>query len=232
MNPNNTCSLIEDLLPLYVEDMVTETSKKEIEEHLKECDRCSEILRSIKEENKFFTNEELFERETNDNREKEIKCIKNIKRKIVINIIITMLITAITIIAIFCIYILSPYRFIKNEDGKLILYNFDTGNIKQGIDSTNMIATYTLDDNGKEIEYNIIFTFNKNDVCINARTVISGYNEKELNNYKTVWEDSLSSSNMKIENQKLYMNENSYIGKTKQKIYESLKEYQAQIIER
>ena len=76
MNPNNTCSLIEDLLPLYVEDMVTETSKKEIEEHLKECDRCSEILRSIKEENKFFTNEELFERETNDNREKEIKCIK------------------------------------------------------------------------------------------------------------------------------------------------------------
>ena len=142
-----------------------------------------------------------------------------------------MLITAITIIAIFCIYILSPYRFIKNEDGKLILYNFDTGNIKQGIDSTNMIAKYNLDDNGKEIEYNIIFTFNKNDVCINARTVISGYNEKELNNYKTVWEDSLSSSNMKIENQKLYMNENSYIGKTKQKIYESLKEYQAQIIE-
>lgn len=231
MNPNNTCSLIEDLLPLYVENLVSEKSKKEIEDHLKKCDRCSEILKSIKEENKLFLNEELLTKDINNNTEKEIKCIKNIKRNIVIKIITTMLITAITIIAIFGIYILSPYRFIKNEDGKLLLYNFNTGNIKQGVDSTNMLATYTIDDNGKKIDYSIIFTFDKNNICINARAVISGYKENELINFKRTWENSVTVSNIKIEQQKLYINDNIYVGKEKENILESLKEYDAKIVE-
>ena len=32
-----TCNIIEDLLPLYVDDMVSEDSRKLVEEHLKEC---------------------------------------------------------------------------------------------------------------------------------------------------------------------------------------------------
>lgn len=31
-----TCNIIEDLLPLYVDDMVSEDSRKLVEEHLKE----------------------------------------------------------------------------------------------------------------------------------------------------------------------------------------------------
>lgn len=225
MSKSDNCNLIEDLLPLYVEGLVSEETKKEIEEHLQKCDKCSEILKSIKK------NEEIIIEEQKDNSSKEVKCIKNIKRKMMFKIVMAVLVTAISIISVFGIYILSPYRIIRDENERLILYNSNTGNIRKGKDATNAIATYTLNYNGKYIEEYLVLTFDKNDVCINARTVISGYNEKELNNYKTVWEDSLSSSNMKIENQKLYMNENSYIGKTKQKIYESLKEYQAQIIE-
>lgn len=32
-----TCNIIDDLLPLYVDDMVSEDSRKLVEEHLKEC---------------------------------------------------------------------------------------------------------------------------------------------------------------------------------------------------
>lgn len=231
MNLNNTCSLIEDLLPLYVEDLVSEESKKEIENHLKNCDKCSKILKSIQEENKLFLNEDFFTKNINDNTEKEIKCIKNIKRKIVFKIVATIIITAITIIATLSIYILSPYRFITNEEGKLILYNSDTGNIKQGIDSTNMYATYSIDSNGKKINYNIIFTYDKNNMCTNARTIISGYNEEELINFKLIWENSSAISNIKIEQQKLYINDNIYVGKEKENIIKSLKEYNAKIIE-
>lgn len=111
------------------------------------------------------------------------------------------------------------------------MYNFNTGNIKQGVDSTNMLATYTIDDNGKKIDYSIIFTFDKNNICINARAVISGYKENELINFKRTWENSVTVSNIKIEQQKLYINDNIYVGKEKENILESLKEYDAKIVE-
>ena len=137
--------------------------------------------------------------------------IKNIKRKIMFKILMAVLITAISIISVFGIYILSPYRFIRDENEKLILYNFNTGNIKKGKDATNAIATYTLNYNGKYIEKYIVLTFDKNDICINARTIISGFRENDLDNYK---------------------NDNSYIGKIKQELLESLKtSYKAQIEE-
>ena len=42
---NRYCSMIEDLLPLYVENLVSEDTKKEIEEHIKKCNKCSEELK-------------------------------------------------------------------------------------------------------------------------------------------------------------------------------------------
>lgn len=143
-----------------------------------------------------------------------------------------VLITAISIISVFGIYILSPYRFIRDENEKLILYNFNTGNIKKGKDATNAIATYTLNYNGKYIEKYIVLTFDKNDVCINARTIISGFRENDLHDYKNAWEKHNVISNTKIEDGKLYMNDNSYTGKNKQKLLEILKvDYKAQIEE-
>ena len=38
-----TCNIIEDLLPLYVDDMVSEDSRKLVEEHLKECPACRKV---------------------------------------------------------------------------------------------------------------------------------------------------------------------------------------------
>lgn len=43
-----SCNVIEDLLPLYAEDMLSEDSKKLVEDHLDECEGCSEYLDELK----------------------------------------------------------------------------------------------------------------------------------------------------------------------------------------
>ena len=39
-----SCNIIEDLLPLYVDDMVSEDSRQLVEEHLKECTTCQKMM--------------------------------------------------------------------------------------------------------------------------------------------------------------------------------------------
>ena len=43
------CSLIQDLLPLYVEDLAGEESRALVEEHLQECEACRQTLNELKE---------------------------------------------------------------------------------------------------------------------------------------------------------------------------------------
>ena len=42
------CSIIDDLLPLYLEDMCSEDTRAAIEEHLQECPACQEKLARMK----------------------------------------------------------------------------------------------------------------------------------------------------------------------------------------
>lgn len=42
------CDIIKDLLPLYVEGLVSEKSKTVIEEHLKECESCQKLWQEMK----------------------------------------------------------------------------------------------------------------------------------------------------------------------------------------
>ena len=47
----NRCNIIRDILPLYIEDMVSPDTAAFVEEHLKECEACRTILESMKESN-------------------------------------------------------------------------------------------------------------------------------------------------------------------------------------
>ena len=138
---NRYCSMIEDLLPLYVENLVSEDTKKEIEEHIKKCNKCSEELKKISQDEGFNLNKQVQEEFNKETKEKEIKCIKNIKRKIIFKITISIIITCILFVV--GINIWNTYRFVQDEDGKWILYNFNTGNIKQGMDYTHILMEYT-----------------------------------------------------------------------------------------
>ena len=44
------CSIVEDLMPLYIEDLLNEETKKEIELHLDECEDCKEVYDELKED--------------------------------------------------------------------------------------------------------------------------------------------------------------------------------------
>ena len=43
------CSVIQDLLPLYAEDLTGEDSRKLVEDHLEECEACKQSLEDLKE---------------------------------------------------------------------------------------------------------------------------------------------------------------------------------------
>ena len=45
---NKECEVIRDLLPLYVDDVCSGTSRTLIEEHLQDCPECSAILEKIR----------------------------------------------------------------------------------------------------------------------------------------------------------------------------------------
>ena len=78
---NRYCSMIEDLLPLYVEGLISEDTKNEIDNHLENCNKCSKILDEIKENEVVDLNKTIQEDADEELKAKEIKCIKNIKRK-------------------------------------------------------------------------------------------------------------------------------------------------------
>ena len=44
------CKIIEDLLPLYTDEVCSDESKRLVEEHLEECDSCSAKLKAQKAE--------------------------------------------------------------------------------------------------------------------------------------------------------------------------------------
>lgn len=41
-----TCEIVEDLLPLYIDSVCSEQSKRAVEEHLRECDKCRNLIES------------------------------------------------------------------------------------------------------------------------------------------------------------------------------------------
>ena len=73
----NECNIIRDLLPLYVEDMVSEETTQFVKEHLTECKNCKEYYETMKSTDGFVEKK-------NDNSEdiKMISGLKNIKNKI------------------------------------------------------------------------------------------------------------------------------------------------------
>ena len=42
------CNLVEDLMPLYIDDLVSDDTKKDIEEHLSKCEACRSMCEELK----------------------------------------------------------------------------------------------------------------------------------------------------------------------------------------
>ncbi len=99
------CEVIKDLLPLYIDGLVSEESKKMVAEHLKECAKCREYYEDLKSE-EFI--DDIKKDNTEDNESKNI--MKSIKSKIRRRNFIIGIISALSVI----ILLFSIFTYMKN----------------------------------------------------------------------------------------------------------------------
>lgn len=98
------CDLIKDLLPLYVDEICSDESKKIVEEHLDECLDCRDYLNKLKKS-------VMIEENSNDGEEKT-EILKKFKNKIIKrNITIALLNILIIILILF-----GTYKYLENTD--------------------------------------------------------------------------------------------------------------------
>lgn len=111
-----TCSVIKDLLPLYVDDVLSEDSRKLVEEHLAGCDDCKEAYENLKSGGGSEANKR--------NRDKEV--IKKLRKKILTKRMIAVGIAVILVTALFLgIYygVFVRERYISYEDSGIFVEN-------------------------------------------------------------------------------------------------------------
>lgn len=99
----NECDLVKDLLFSYNDNILSNTSKELVTEHLKECDECKNFLEEIKQE-------------SNEKKQvKEIDFLKSIKKNInKKNIIILIVFMLLIIIVLFNIQVYKNYNEIAS----------------------------------------------------------------------------------------------------------------------
>ena len=78
------CSIVEDLMPLYIEDLLSEETKKERELHLDECEDCKEVYDELKKgvNLEYEKNMDLKEDEYEELKTDTLNSIKNYLNKI------------------------------------------------------------------------------------------------------------------------------------------------------
>ncbi|WP_288885145.1 zf-HC2 domain-containing protein [uncultured Eubacterium sp.] len=112
MKNEKMCNIVKDMLPLYIDDLCSDESKKMVEDHIKECEECRHVLESMKEGeeaiasydvNNFDSDEQLIKRVSKDINRKTGK-----SRKIAAACI------GVVVVLLFGLY--APIKSISSED--------------------------------------------------------------------------------------------------------------------
>ena len=56
MKNSKDCDIVRDLLPNYIENLTGENTNKYIENHIKECENCSQLLNKMRKDITIETN--------------------------------------------------------------------------------------------------------------------------------------------------------------------------------
>lgn len=89
----NECSIVRDLLPLYIENMASAESREFVETHLSNCPECNEIYQSMTETG----NKEI---EDGEEARKSILPLRIVKRKLLCKRIVTSLVAVVLSVAL------------------------------------------------------------------------------------------------------------------------------------
>ena len=217
MEEDRECKIVQDLLPNYIENLTDEVTNEYIDEHIKKCKNCEEILNNMKADintDKIISN-------------KKIDALKKVKRRY-------KSITLGTIIIIFfimtiCFYIKQNYIFYLDDNNKLVIerVTFDSKNYSN---KTYVIIKTKKQEKGTIDGYsylNIILTVDENNKCTNLRKSIYGYTKQTIEQKKEILNQNDSTipfSNWKEDKGTIYYNDSSYNGKTKEEIIKIFEE--------
>lgn len=123
---NINCNIIKDLLPSYIDNISSEETKQLVGEHLKECEKCKEYLDNMKSEISVSGVDE----------KKAIKIFsKEIKKKRLVAIILSIVITL--ILAIVCWFIFGKKDFIMPYEENLITVEENEGKFIANVNTMN-----------------------------------------------------------------------------------------------
>jgi predicted anti-sigma-YlaC factor YlaD len=137
------CEIIQDLMPLYVDELTSELSNAEIEIHLEECEQCKERYHSMKSSMGSAKSEK------NNHNEKEINYLKKIKLYQKRNLIMGSIISFLLGMSIPILMATIPIMITLYKGGEIPVYIIDRLNvvwylvaIKIGISGIIMCALY------------------------------------------------------------------------------------------
>ena len=110
---NNKCNLIRDILPLYVEDMVSTDTREFVSKHLEHCEACRAELEHMQKPTDIIPNTDIVP-------------LRRIKKELFIKRLQTVILTAILACAIVTVIfgILTSPKFFSYSDD---LFNVDSG---------------------------------------------------------------------------------------------------------
>lgn len=141
MNEKKNCKIVQDLLPNYIEKLTNEETNTFIEEHLKECDECKEMLSNMQKDFKFNS-------QKSDHR--EVKYFKKYNHKMRILKIILLI-----IVAIFVIRTGRNFIIISSLSNKADNYVSSTNYHKKTtyFDGTGIMIVDTYSKDGKLVSF-------------------------------------------------------------------------------
>lgn len=100
------CDVIKDLMPSYIDQLLTEESRILVEEHLEECEACKAYYETLKGE------DDIFEAAAEELHVDEIQPLKKIKKKMSRK---TMLVSVVTAIFVVCLLLGLNYIIFHHE---------------------------------------------------------------------------------------------------------------------
>lgn len=212
------CKIVQDLLPSYIDGLTSNDTNTFIEQHIENCSECEEVLKNMQGDIQL---EKI-------NNSKKINALKKVKRRYRrITVISILLVILVIIIAL---YLWNNYRFATDENGKIVIerFTFDSRNISY---ETNVIISYKDTQTENTIDgyryTTLVLTINENNICTNTREQIKGLNEEgilyEYTELKNTENATNILTNVKISNNTIIYNNNTYNGKSKDEIIEKIK---------
>lgn len=164
------CNIIKDLLPLYVDGVVSEESKKLVDEHLQDCETCKQEYEKAKENIVMQVNNDM-------------KPLKRIKKKIIWKQVFAGAISTILVLTILFVgaYFVTDFGIpVDYEDirDKIVIEEKEDGNVKISV---------PMDISGNHARYVVV---NKD---LNKGIVEIAY---YIYTEQTIWEKYFSNENI------------------------------------